>query len=31
VLRISPPLVVTAAEVDEAIATLDESLAAMGA
>ena len=31
VLRISPPLVVTAAEVDEAIAKLDESLATMGA
>jgi alanine-glyoxylate transaminase/(R)-3-amino-2-methylpropionate-pyruvate transaminase len=31
VLRISPPLTVTAAEVDEAVAKLGESLAAMGA
>jgi alanine-glyoxylate transaminase / (R)-3-amino-2-methylpropionate-pyruvate transaminase len=31
VLRISPPLTVSAAEVDEAIGKLDESLAAMGA
>ena len=31
VLRISPPLVVSAAEVDEAVAKLDESFAAMGA
>ncbi len=31
VLRISPPLNVTAAEVDEAIGKLDESYAAMGA
>ena len=31
VLRISPPLTVTAAEVDEAIGKLDESYAAMGA
>ena len=31
VLRISPPLTVTAADVDEALGTLDESLSAMGA
>jgi ornithine--oxo-acid transaminase len=31
VLRISPPLIVTAAEVDEALGKLDESLAAIGA
>jgi 4-aminobutyrate aminotransferase-like enzyme len=31
VLRISPPLIVSAAEVDEAVAKLDESLAAIGA
>ncbi len=31
VVRIIPPLVTTAAEVDEAIAILDESLAAAGA
>ncbi len=31
VLRISPPLTVNAAEVDEAVGKLDESLAAMGA
>ena len=30
-LRISPPLIVTAAEVDEAIGKLDESFAAIGA
>ena len=30
-LRISPPLTVTAAEVDEALGKLDESLAAIGA
>lgn len=31
VLRISPPLIVTAAEVDEALGKMDEGLAAMGA
>jgi 4-aminobutyrate aminotransferase-like enzyme len=31
VLRISPPLIVTAAEVDEALGKLDDSLAAIGA
>ena len=31
VLRISPPLTVAAAEVDEALGTLDDSLTAMGA
>ncbi len=31
VLRISPPLIVTAAEVDEALGKLDESFAAIGA
>ncbi len=31
VLRISPPLIVTAADVDDALARMDESLAAMGA
>jgi len=31
VLRITPPLIVTAAEVDEAVQKLDESFAAIGA
>ena len=31
VLRITPPLTVTAAEVDEAVGKLDESFAAIGA
>jgi 4-aminobutyrate aminotransferase-like enzyme len=31
VLRISPPLNVSAAEVDEAVGKLDESYAAIGA